>query len=259
MTSTGAAEEILGEWTAINRASGSAGSIHDDATARKLGFRGGFVPGATLAGYACEGWRRREGLTLDLRPFVLTIDLRAPVYEGEVARVKAREDGGRWQWWIETDSSGTTTTGTIDTAAQAMPADAPISTEPAFDGIDLGGIAPIERRFDRAEVAAFYRDLLATEVPDSGDLPVSPGMWCNPMTPVIARLNATHTTVHRSSELLVERLPLADLSYSLAIRVAGITPRGPGKGLVHVHCEVTDGDGRRLVLIQHRSAVRRRD
>lgn len=259
MTSTGAAEEILGEWTAINRASGSAGSIHDDATARKLGFRGGFVPGATLAGYACEGWRRREQLSLALRPFVLTIDLRAPVYEGEVTRVRAREESGRWGWRIDTDSSGVTTEGTIDASLAAMPVEAPASADPAFDGIDLGNIEPLQRQFSRTEVESFYHDLLATDVPASGELPVSPGMWCNPMTPVIARLNATHTTVHRSSELLVEQLPLADVSYTFAISVAGITPRAPGKGLVHVRCEVLDAGGRRLALIQHRSAVRRRD
>lgn len=259
MTSTGAAEEILGEWTAINRAAGSTGSIHDDATARRLGFRGGFVPGATLVGYACEGWRRREGRSLALRPVVLTIDLRAPVYEGETARVRAREEGGRWSWRIETDSSGVTTEGTIDTSLETMPPDTPASSEPVFDGVDLREIEPLQRRFGRAEVESFYRDLLATEAPAQGELPVSPGMWCNPMTPVIARLNATHTTVHRSSELLVERLPLADVSYTFAIGVAGVTPRGPGKGLVHVHCEVVDAEGRRLALVQHRSAVRRRD
>lgn len=259
MTSTGAAEEMLGEWIAVNRASGSAGSIHDDATARKLGFRGGFVPGATLIGYACEGWRRRAALPLTLRPFVLSIDLHAPVYEGEQARVKARDDGGRWQWQIETDAGGATTAGTIDPSLLALPADTPASTEPTFDGIDLGGIAPLERRFGRAEVAAFYRELLATDVPDYGELPVNPGMWCNPMTPVIERFNATHTTVHRSSELLVERLPLADEPCTFTIHVAGITPRAAGKALVHVHCAVRGSEGRRLALIQHRSAVRRRD
>jgi hypothetical protein len=259
MTSTGAAEEILGEWTAVNRASGAAGSIHDDATARKLGFRGGFVPGATLVGYVCEGWRRREGLSLALRPFVITSDLRAPVYEREVARVRATAEGGRWSWRIETDSSGVTTEGTIDGSLNAMPSDTPTSAEPHFDGIDLDKIEPQQRSFSRAETVAFYEEMLGTTAPGDGELPVSPGMWCNPMSPVLARLNATHTSAHRSSELLVERLPLADVTYTFAISVAGTTPRGPGKGLVHVRCEVLDGDGRRLALIQHRSALRRRD
>src|SRR5438874_13353444 len=121
MTSTGATEVILGEWTAINRAAGSAGSIHDDVTARKLGFRGGFVGGVTLVGYAVEGWRRQQALSLALRPFTLSVDLRAPVYEGEVARVVATADGSRWTWRIETESSGITTTGTLDASAGLLP------------------------------------------------------------------------------------------------------------------------------------------
>jgi hypothetical protein len=259
MTSTGASEQIFGEWVAVNRASGSVGSIHDDETARKLGFRGGFVPGATLVGYACEAWRRGEGLSLALHPFALSIDLRAPVYEGEVARVRAREDGQQWIWRVETESSGVTTEGTIDTSPGALPPDVPASTDAVFDGIDLGNIAPSRRTFSRSEVESFYRVVLATDPPAADVVPVSVGMWCNPMTPVIERLNATHTTVHRSSDLLVQRLPLAEISYRLVTTVAGVTPRGPGKGLVHVHCEVLDGDGSRLALIHHRSAVRRRN
>jgi hypothetical protein len=259
MTNTSATDMILGEWSAINRAAGLAGSIHDDATARKLGFRGGFVGGVTLVGYACEGWRRYQGLSLALRPFMVSVDLRAPVYEGEVARVRATETGSRLAWRIETDSSGVTTEGALDVLSNALPPDAPASDLPVLDGIDLGNIEARERIFSRAETAAYYKDVLHTDVPDEGDLPVSIAMWSNPMTPVIERLSATHTTVHRTSEMFVERLPIAGAPYIFAISVPGVTPRGPGKALVHVHCDVIDGDGNRLAVIQHRSAVRKRD
>jgi hypothetical protein len=258
MTSTEWAGEILGEWTAINRASGSAGSIHDDATARKLGFRGGFVPGVTIAAYACEGWRRRERLPLELRPFVLAIDLRAPVYEGEIARVVGHADGLRWQWRIETADSSAIT-GTIDASGEPLAADDPPLREPVLDGIDLGNLEPQRRSFSRDETASFYEQILGSDVPADGELPVSIGMWSNPMTPVLARLDATHTSAHRSSEIAVERLPLAGAPYDFVTSVAGITPRGPGKALVHVRCEVLDGDGKRVAIIQHRSAMRRRD
>lgn len=35
----------------VNNAANDAGSIHDDSTARDLGFQGGFVPGPTVLGY----------------------------------------------------------------------------------------------------------------------------------------------------------------------------------------------------------------
>jgi len=262
MTSAGAVDEILGEWRAINRASGSAGSIHDDDTARKLGFRGGFVGGVTLVAYAVEGWRRREGLTLSLRPFTVTIDLRAPVYEGETARVTARKDGRRWAYSIETDSSGVTTSGAIDvsgTPSTGEPPVAPPQSDRLLDGVDLAHIERQDKLFTRAETAAFYSEVLQTPIPGGGELPVSIGMWSNPMTPIIERLKATHTTVHRGSEMFIERLPAADVPYTFLTTVEAITPRGPGKSLVHVRCEIVDALGSRLAVIQHRSAVRRRN
>jgi hypothetical protein len=47
--STSTARAYEGRWRRlINSAASSAGSIHDDATARSLGFAGGFVPGSTV-------------------------------------------------------------------------------------------------------------------------------------------------------------------------------------------------------------------
>lgn len=72
---------------AINSASESAGSIHDDAKAREMGYRGGLVPGVTIMGYMSRimnenfpsGWvagSTFHGL------------LRRPVYEGDEVRVE---------------------------------------------------------------------------------------------------------------------------------------------------------------------------
>lgn len=248
----------VGVWTAINRARHSAGSIHDDATARKLGFRGGFVGGVTLISYACEAWRRAHGLPLALRPIHLTAELRAPVYEGEQARVWAAEDGARWSYRIDTEGGPLSTTGVIEAAQGEWSAPAATGAGPSLDGVDLGDFPPAERAFDRAEVRAYYQDVLGTVVPEAGDLPVSIGMWSNPMTPIIARLQATHTTVHYGSEMVIRRLPLADEPCTFLTSVAAVTPRGAGKALVHVRCEVRDGSGRPLALILHRSAVRQR-
>ncbi len=259
MTSTETREQLLGAWTAINRAAHSAGTIHDDETARKLGFRGGFVGGVTLVGYAVEGWRRLLGLPLELEPFQLTVDLKAPVYQGETARVIGTRDGARCEYRIETGPGQVCTAGVIESWDPASwPAQGLIETT-VLGGVELGGIEPPRRTFTHAETAAYYTEILDTELPVAGELPVQIGMWSNPMTPVIQRLQATHTTVHKGSEMYISRLPREDRECIFLTAVETITPRGPGKFLVHVRCEVLDADGSRLALIRHRSAVRRRD
>ena len=89
MTSTNAERRELPELRirAINSASASTGSIHDDAKAREMGYRGGLVPGVTIMGYMSRimnenfpsGWvagSTFHGL------------LRRPVYEGDEVKVE---------------------------------------------------------------------------------------------------------------------------------------------------------------------------
>lgn len=251
--------ELAGVWHAINRARTSAGSIHDDETARKLGFRGGFVGGVTLVSYACEGWRCALGLDFALHPFRLTVELRSPIYEGEQARVWAETDGNLWRYTIDAEGGAVSTTGVIESSdTPTWPAAEAGNQRFAIDGIDLTDIPPPERTFTRAEVQAYYINVLDTQPSEASNLPVSIGMWSNPMTPVIARLQASHTTVHYGSEMFVRRLPVADQPYTFLTSVDNVTPRGEGKSLVHVRCEVRDAHGEPLALILHRSAVRRR-
>jgi acyl dehydratase len=72
---------------AVNSASGSRGSIHDDAKAREMGYRGGLVPGVTVLGYLARMMQANFGAawqadaTLDAR-------LRRPVYEGDEVTVE---------------------------------------------------------------------------------------------------------------------------------------------------------------------------
>lgn len=259
MSTTHAAGEIVGEWRAVNRASGSVGSIHDDATAQKLGFRGGFVGGVTILSYVCEGWRRAAGLSLALRPFRVTVDLRAPLYQGETARVRASRTGARWSYAVEGDAGQVTTDGMIEELDAVQWDDARGANTPvALDGIALDGLPVRRRTFDAEETRRYYTEVLDTDAPPPGAAPVSVGLWANPMSQVIDRLKETHTTVHRSSEMLVARLPVAGVPYRLVDIVERIEPRGEAKALVHVRCDVLDGSGDRLAVIWHRSAVRRR-
>ena len=258
MDSTATAQ-VVGEWRAVNLAHEAAGSVHDDAVAQRLGFRGGFVPGVTVVGYVVEAWRRQLGLPLGLRPFKLTLDLRAPVYDGQVARVKALLDGDCWRYAVETDDGRTTTEGTIEPAVQDWPLAAAPPEAQTFDGVDVGNLGAPERTFARAEVSAYYADQLQTAVPGDGDLPVSIGQWGNPLGPIIERLSATHFTIHRGSTIHVQRLPLADQPYRFGTSVEAIDRRPPDRAWISVQCDIIDRSGERLVAIQHRSAVRKRE
>jgi len=77
--------------SAYNTAKASENKIHDDATARRFGFRGGFVGGVNVYAYMTHQpvarWGRAwlEGGT-DSARFI------KPVYEGDIAEVSAVED-----------------------------------------------------------------------------------------------------------------------------------------------------------------------
>ncbi|HXM56449.1 MAG TPA: hypothetical protein VOB72_13730 [Candidatus Dormibacteraeota bacterium] len=79
---------------AINEA-GSANRVHDDEFARRLGFRGGLVPGATVYGYMAVLPERRWGDAWRAGG-TMTARFAAPFYDGEEVTVTAADapDGG---------------------------------------------------------------------------------------------------------------------------------------------------------------------
>jgi hypothetical protein len=243
----------------VNRAHESAGSIHDDATARRLGFRGGFVGGVTIMSYVCESWRREQGLPLALPPFRMTVDLRAPVYQDETARVHATQAETAWQYAVATDPGQVTSDGVIEaTDRVSWPGSPAQDGAPVLDGVALGDLPTRERIFPREEVRRYYEETLDAPVADDSALPVSIGLWANPMMSVLERINPTQISAHRSSEMFVVALPLSDRPYRFVDVVERIEARGESKALVHVRCDVFDSEDQRIALILHRSAVRRR-
>jgi acyl dehydratase len=80
---------------AHNTATASANKIHDDAVARRLGFRGGLVPGVDVYAYLCHLPARRWGMAW-LERGTIDVRLAAPVYDGDQVEVAAtpRPDGG---------------------------------------------------------------------------------------------------------------------------------------------------------------------
>jgi acyl dehydratase len=79
--------------SAFNTAHDSENKIHDDAVARRFGFGGGLVPGVDVYGYMTHlpvirwgsAWLERG--TAECR-------FLKPVYDGDIASVTAREEGG---------------------------------------------------------------------------------------------------------------------------------------------------------------------
>lgn len=77
----------------VNRAADSAGSIHDDSTARKLGFEGGFVPGTTVGTAALNAVLAHYGWDF-LRGGWYSFTYVSPVYVNEEVREVAQPIDG---------------------------------------------------------------------------------------------------------------------------------------------------------------------
>src|SRR3954453_5662322 len=120
--------------TAHNTSKQSENKIHDDTVARKFGFSGGLVPGVDVFAYMThlpvEKWGRaflERGL-MDAR-FV------KPVYDGEVAELTAKEEGGTLS--IEVHSKG----GLCASGTASLSA-----SPPGFSLADFHEVAPVSER-----------------------------------------------------------------------------------------------------------------
>jgi hypothetical protein len=76
---------------AVNTAKASENKIHDDATAQRFGFRGGFVGGVNVYGYMAHQPVARWGRAW-LERGTGEARFGKPVYEGDIAEVSATED-----------------------------------------------------------------------------------------------------------------------------------------------------------------------
>jgi acyl dehydratase len=77
--------------SAFNTAKASENKIHDDATARRFGFKGGFVGGVNVYAYMSHQPVQRWGRDW-LERGTGEARFAKPVYEGEIAEVSAVED-----------------------------------------------------------------------------------------------------------------------------------------------------------------------
>ena len=79
------------EVRAYNTAKASENKIHDDATAQRFGFKGGFVGGVSVYGYMSHQPLQRWGRTW-LERGTGEAKFAKPVYDNEIAEVIATED-----------------------------------------------------------------------------------------------------------------------------------------------------------------------
>ncbi len=160
------------EVNAFNTATASENKIHDDAMARRFGFRGGLVPGVEVFAYMAHmpvaRWRRRwlESGQADCR-------FLKPVYDGAVARVTATEDGDGLELSVMSGQDRCATgrafipaDGRPAPAIDALPAATPPAERPAATEESLKpgralGIAPVT--IDRAMLAGYLDDIRETE------------------------------------------------------------------------------------------------
>jgi hypothetical protein len=122
---------------AFNTATASENKIHDDAVARRFGFRGGLVPGVDVYAYMTHlpvvRWGRAwlERGTAECR-------LMKPVYDGDLAIVTATENAAGLDLRIESH-------GELCVTGRAALPDEPVAPRAAFSEAPIPSSPPAER------------------------------------------------------------------------------------------------------------------
>jgi acyl dehydratase len=160
------------ELNAFNTATASENKIHDDAMARRFGFRGGLVPGVEVFAYMAHMPVARWGRNWLERGQAECRFLK-PVYDGAVARVTATEDGDALDLSV-TSAQDRCATGRAFIPAErrvappidALPIGTPPSERPAANETSLApgralGITPVA--IDRAMLGNYLDDIRETE------------------------------------------------------------------------------------------------
>ncbi|HEX2943115.1 MAG TPA: hypothetical protein VHO91_18835 [Rhodopila sp.] len=88
--------------SAFNTAKASENKIHDDATAQRFGFKGGFVAGVNVYGYMTHQPLQRWGRAW-LERGTAEARFGKPVYEGDMAEVIATEAGDSLDLEVHSD------------------------------------------------------------------------------------------------------------------------------------------------------------
>jgi hypothetical protein len=169
--------------SAFNTAKASENKIHDDATAQRFGFKGGFVGGVNVYAYMSHQPLRRWGRAW-LERGTGAAKFGKPVYDGAIAEIEAIEDADGMELTVH--SQGVL----CATGSAAMPADLPPPPVPD----DFKAVAPRAERAAADEVSLRIGDwlgmtpLLITEAFHAQDL-----RDIRETDPIYARERIVHT------------------------------------------------------------------
>ena len=120
--------------SAYNTSKQSENKIHDDTVARKYGFSGGLVPGVDVIAYMMHQPIAKWGRAFLERGLIDARFLK-PVYDGEIAEVRASEQDGVLT--LEVESRGEI----CATGSASLP-----SSTPSFALSDFKDVAPVAER-----------------------------------------------------------------------------------------------------------------
>ena len=166
------ASTAMREVSAYNTAAASDNKIHDDAVARRFGFRGGLVPGVEVYAYMAHMPVARWGRAW-LETGYAECRFWKPVYDGALARITAAEDNGALTIAVESGGERCAT-GQASIPAQPPillvgdavppaepPGDRPPASEESLTPGRALGIAPFT--IDRAMLLDYLAEIRETE------------------------------------------------------------------------------------------------
>jgi acyl dehydratase len=220
---------------AFNTAAASENKMHDDATARRFGFRGGLVPGVEVYAYMTHAPVARFGSTW-LERGGMECRLVKPVYDGSLAKVIAEPDGDDLIIRVESDGDICATgrswlsESTPTSPTDALPSSAPPRQRPPASVLSLApgtalGIAPL--RVDEEGLASYLADVGETHSIYAREGLVHPGQILRLANAALAQNVVLGPWIHVGS--LVENFAPARLGDELTLR-ARISSNSEKKG-----------------------------
>ncbi len=250
--------------TATNDAVDSRNPIHDDATAKRLGFGGGLVPGVTVYGYLTHPLVAQFGVEFLTRGYI-DVRFRRPVYAGESVEVTARVTGqvdDRWQLEIsvintagEACAVGTAQYPAPLTATEALPPLAsipsprrPATPEALRENPILGTFEP---EFDLAQAPAFLA-VLGETLPLYHEL-AHPGWLLRQANYLIDRNLELGPWIHVSS--VVQHLGVVRAGEKITVR-GQVVDLSTHKGNDYAEFDVAIMTERPVMRVRHRAIYR---
>ncbi len=269
---------------ARNTAAAEAGSIHDDAYAARLGYRGGLVPGVTLLAYLTptliaafgEAWPQRGRLRARfVRPAydadALAIAARVERADAIDVTLACRIDGADGAACVEAEASCTSTERSMAKPWRtSIPIAGPSTVAPggglpelSHENLAVGQeLSPLTYRLslaqaiawaaDASDDSAWYRDAS----PFGGPI-VHPAFFARDAIALLRHNFTYKATVHAETDLAYQGPGYPERDHTVYGNVADLYERN-GNSYVILDTLTVDQDGREIVRNRHTSVIRLR-